>query len=276
MGVHAENADITDSLIAKFRAEGRNDGRAHMESRPDVAEVEAMQRILLFSRETGCRLHICHLSTAEGRELLRWHRRLGTRFTVETVPAYLTLDVRDLERCGGYAKCNPPLRSPENREALWDMVLNGEIDMIGSDHCPYVEADYQKPALWDIPPGLPGIDLMLPLLVDEGVHKRGLTYERLAALLSANPAKRFGLYPQKGALRAGADADVAILDPDAEWTFTWEKSLGKSKVRHTPFEGRRIRGQVRTTVVRGGIVYSEGEILVQPGYGQLIRPARSR
>lgn len=272
VGVHAENADITDRLIERFRAENRNDGPAHMESRPDIAELEALQRILLFAQHTGCRLHVCHLSTAKARGLLQWHRSLGTPFTVETVPAYLTLDVRDLARCGAHAKCNPPVRSPENREALWDMLLAGEIDMIGSDHCPYVDADRTKDSFWDVPPGLSGIDLMLPLLIDEGVHRRGLSFTRLAELLAAAPAKRFGLYPQKGALRTGADADMVFVDPDATWTWTWENNLGKSQSRHTPFEGRSLKGKVRRTLVRGNTVYEDGKILVQPGYGKLVKP----
>lgn len=276
VGVHAENADITDKAIERLRAEGRNDGPAHTESRPDVAEVEAMQRILLFARETGCRLHICHLSTAAARETLKWHRSLGTQFTVETVPAYLTLDVRDLARCGAHARCNPPLRSPENREALWDMVLQGEIDFIASDHCPYLDSDREKDSLWDVPPGLAGIDTLLPLMIDEGVHGHGLSFPRLAELLCTNPAKRYGLYPQKGAIRVGADADLVIVDPDTAWTFSWKTSFAKSKSAHTPLEGRSIRGKVLHTVVRGVTVYCDDKIAVRPGYGVFVRPVEAR
>lgn len=275
VGVHAENADITDRLTERLRAAGREDGPAHTESRPDIAEVEAVQRMLLFARHTGCRLHICHLSSAESRETLLWHRQLGTNFTVETVPAYLTMDVRELERCGAQAKCNPPLRSPQNREALWAMVLAGEIDMIGSDHCPYVDADRERDSLWDVPPGLAGIDTMLPLLIDEGIHGHGLRYERLAELLCGNPARRFGLYPRKGALRVGADADLVILNPEAEWTFSWKNCFAKSRSAHTPLEGRRIRGKVLRTVLRGNTVYDNGKITVQPGYGTFIHPLHS-
>lgn len=271
VGVHAENADITDSLTEIFRKEGRQDGMAHVESRPDIAELEALSRILLFSQHTGCRVHICHLSTAKARDLLNWHRQCGTPFTVETTPAYLTLDSRDLVRCGAHARCNPPLRSPENSAALWEMLLAGEIDMIGSDHCPYVDADRDKDDFWQTPPGLSGIDLLLPLLIDEGIHKKGLSWEQLTLITAKNPAKRFGIFPQKGSFNIGADADIVIVDPDKEWTFSWKNNLGKSQSKKTPFEGRKLKGAVLSTLVRGIEIYSDGKILVEPGFGEFVR-----
>lgn len=273
VGVHAENADIIDNYCAAMERAGRLDGMAHKDSRPEVAEVEAVQRALLFGLETGCRLHICHLSAARAGGVMDFYRRLGADFTVETCPAYLVLDDGALERCGSRAKCNPPIRDAANREALWRMVESGAIDMIGSDHSPYWDSERDLP-LWQAPPGLSGIDLMFPLLLDEGMNRRGVKPEALARLLCRNAARRFGLYPRKGGIHVGADADFAVVDPDAEWTVSWTRSLGNSKEKNTPFEGRKIRGRVLSTYVRGRRVYDgeRNDILVGPGFGKFVKP----
>lgn len=273
VGVHAENADIIDSCGLALERAGRQDGMAHKDARPDVAEVEAVQRALLFGLDAGCRMHICHLSSARTGAVMDFYRGQGADFSVETCHGYLVLDDRDLARCGARAKCNPPLRDSANREALWRMVETGRIHMVGSDHSPYWDAERDQ-SLWKAPPGLSGIDLMFPLLVDEGMNRRGLAPEAMARLLSLNAAKRFRLYPRKGCIRPGADADLAVVDPDAEWTWSWTLSLGNSKEKRTPYEGRRIKGRVLSTYVRGRRVYDgeKNEILAEPGFGKFIRP----
>ncbi|MCC8179623.1 MAG: allantoinase AllB [Planctomycetes bacterium] len=275
VGVHCENADIIDSMCEEFEKSGRLDGMAHKDSRPDVAEVEAVQRALLFAKEAGARMHICHLSSAQTSDIMRFYAEQGVDFTVETCHSYLVLDDSVLTRCGAHAKFNPPIRAKENGEKLWQMIRQGQVTMVGSDHSPYVDEDRELP-LWQAPPGLSGIDLMFPLMVDEALHNRGLTPSQLSALMSVNTCRRFGLYPRKGAIQVGADADLAIIDPDAEWTFTWKNSLGKSKEKATPYEGRKIRGKIVSTFVRGAKVYDgdKNEVLVQPGNGEFIRPIR--
>ncbi|MDR2390470.1 MAG: allantoinase AllB [Planctomycetota bacterium] len=276
VGVHAENYDIIDNYCEKFRKENRGDGRAHLDSRPDVAEMEAVQRALLFARETGARMHICHLSSAKTADVMRFHRGRGADFTVETCHSYLTLDDSDLDRCGTRAKCNPPIRDKANREALWEMIMDGDIQMVASDHSPYVDADRELP-LWESPPGLSGVDLAFPLMLDEGLNRRGLPAEELAGLISTNAARRFGLYPQKGVIAVGSDADLAVVDPDAEWAWSWRLSLGKSREKATPFEGRTIRGRILETYVRGVKVYDglKNEVLARPGFGAFVRPVRN-
>lgn len=272
VGVHAENADIIDSCVAEYEKSGRVDGMAHKESRPDVAEVEAVQRSLLFAKEAGVRMHICHLSSAETAAVMDFYDEQGVDFTVETCPAYLTMDDSILIRCGGAAKFNPPIRSRENGEKLWKMIEAGRITMIGSDHSPYLDEDREKP-FWDVPPGMSGIDLMFPVLIDAALNKRGFTPSQLAALMSVNTSRRFGLYPRKGAIQVGADADLAVVDPDAEWTWSWKLSLGKSKETKTPYEGMKIKGKVMATFVRGKQVYDGGknEVTAEPGNGEFIR-----
>ena len=151
--------------------------------------------------------------------------------TVETLPSYLVLDDKDLDRWGVFAKCNPPIRNRENQAVLWDMLLNGEIDMLGSDHCPYTDEDRLKHDgdIWAVPPGLPGIELMLPLMLDAGLNKRGMKPELIAKLMCGAPARRFGLDHRKGSLTVGKDADIVLADPSHQWTYVGARSLGKQK-----------------------------------------------
>ncbi len=274
IGFHAENADIIDSTGEAMEKAGISGGLAHLQSRPDIAEIEAISRIALFAEETGCDIHICHLSSARARDVIRHARSRGVSMTVETLPSYLVLDDTDLDRWGVFAKCNPPIRSKQNQEALWDMLLKGEINMLGSDHCPYTDEDRLKHNgdIWKVPPGLPGIELMLPLMLDAGLNKRGMKPEQIARLMSTNPANRFGLGFRKGTLRVGMDADVVLADPNHEWVYEGSKSLGKQKSSLTPWEGKELKGQVIETIVRGTSVFREGEILVAPGSGELIKP----
>ncbi len=273
VGIHAENCEIIDSMAEAMAKAGRADAIAHLESRPDVAEVEAVQRALLFAGETGIKLHICHLSSAKTADVMRWYRGRGVDLTVETCPTYLTLDDTVFARCGAHAKCNPPIRNRANQERLWEMLFAGEINCLGSDHSPYLDEDRDK-NLWDVPPGLSGIDLMLPVMLDEGVNKRGLGLDRLAELVSTNSAKRFGLYPRKGVIRPGADADFAVIDTGAEWRWSWRHSLGKSQAKLTPYEGREFKGKVMAAYVRGRSVYdgAANRVTQEPGYGRFIRP----
>ena len=153
------------------------------------------------------------------------------------------------------------------------MIETGRIDMIGSDHSPYWDAERELP-LWQVPPGMSGIDLMFPLVLDEGMNRRGVAPEMLARLFSQGAARRFGLYPQKGCIRPGSDADFVVVDPDAEWVWSWTRSLGNSKEKQTPYEGRKMKGKVLSTFVRGVRVY-DGEnnsILVKPGFGKFVSP----
>lgn len=274
IGFHAENADIIDSTAAAMERAGVSGGLAHLQSRPDIAEIEAISRIALFAEETGCDVHICHLSSGRARDVIRHARSRGVSMTVETLPSYLVLDDTDLDRWGVFAKCNPPLRSRENQTVLWDMLFKGEINMLGSDHCPYTDDDRLRHNgdIWAVPPGLPGIELMLPLMLDAGMNRRGMRPEQLARLMSTNPARRFGLSQRKGAIRVGMDADVVLADPEHEWVYEGSKSLGKQKSSLTPWEGKALKGQVIETIVRGSTVFREGEVFAEPGSGELILP----
>jgi allantoinase len=270
VAVHAESEALTAYLTQQICATGRIDRRAWLESRPPFTELEAIERALLLARIAQARLHIVHVSIAEGIDQIDAARRRGQPVTCETCPHYLVLDEDDFVTIGPTAKCAPPLRSRGNVEALWQRVLAGQVDLIASDHSPCPTADKQRGDgdIWAAWGGISGVQTTLPLMLDEGVHRRGMPLPLLARLTSAAPARLFGLYPRKGSLRVGADADLTIVDPDQEWVVRADDLLARHK--HSPYEGRRLRGRVRATLVRGRVVYREGAIVAPPGHGRLV------
>lgn len=270
VGVHCENDHLTARLRARLRAAGRRDLSAHSESRPEIAEWEAIQRVVLFARETGARTQVVHISTGEGVDLCSAARRAGARVGAEVTMHHLTLDENDMLERGTFAKCAPPLRRHHQLEALWQRLFAGEVDNIGSDHSPatFAQKDLSAHEHWDIPDGITGTQTLMPLLLSEGVHKRGLPLERFAALTATAAAKMFGLYPRKGSIRVGADADLAIADLDARWTISPEALLYKCP--WSPNEGTEVTGKIVRTIVRGTTVFGDGEIVGEPGHGTFL------
>ncbi len=271
IGIHAENEWVIAYLARQLQAQGRIDRAAWHESRPPAAEIEAIQRGLYWAQVSGGNLHLVHVSLAEGVRAVARAKRAGSHVTVETCPHYLFFDQDDFVRIGPAAKCAPPLRSREDVEALWLCVLEGLVDTIGSDHspCTVPEKERGNDNIWQAWGGITGIQFMLPALLSEGVHKRGLSLPLLARMLSGNPARLFGLYPRKGAMVPGADADLVVVDLDREWTLTADQLFSKNK--QSPYIGCSFKGAVERTIVRGVTVYHSGAITAQPGHGQLLR-----
>jgi allantoinase len=268
--VHAENDDLLSAGLARMAAAGRRDPLAHAESRPPLVEVEAIARAVRFAAHTGARLHVAHVSTPEGAEIVKTAAATGVRVTCETCPQYLLMDHSDLNRLGTWARCAPSIRAREDVERLWDYVLDGTIASVGSDHSPYTVAE-KEAGLEDIfkaPLGLNVIQVMLPAVRDEAVNRRGMSMSQFARLSATNPSEIVGLRPRKGAIAIDADADLAVWDLDAEWTVTREQLFTKHP--WTPLEGTRIRGKVRTTIRRGEVVYDDGAVLGQPGSGAFL------
>ncbi|MCX8999709.1 allantoinase AllB [Rhizobiaceae bacterium BDR2-2] len=266
IGLHAENHDLLIEAQARLRVAGRTDMRAHAEAGPEIAEIEAVSRIITLSRETGTRCHIVHLSSGKAAELIAAAK--GTApVSVETCSHYLLLDEDDLVRIGPWARCGPPLRPRETIDLLWTSVLNGTIDILASDHCPYLpEAkSIGFESVWKAGMGLTGVQTTVPLLFSEGVVKRGLSLTDFARMTAAGPARLFGLYPKKGTIAPGSDADLVFYRPDEEWTITGQSFPGRAK--WTPFEGTRCTGRVVRTMVRGTDVYADGTIMVSAGFG---------
>lgn len=272
IGVHAENESLVEFESERLRREGREDGRAVAESRPAFAEYEAMHRAIALAEEAGTRLHIVHMSISSGTDLVQDARRRGARVTAETCSHYLHFDWSALDTKGAYAKCKPPLRSPENRQKLWDDVLTGRIDFIGSDHSPYSHEEKRTGTIWDAPWGMTGAQTMIPILISDGLVDRGWDLSAFVRFTSTNAAKTFGLYPRKGTIRLGADADLVLIDIDSEWTVRANDLF--SKQPWSILEGETLRGRVDTTIVRGHIVYQDGRIVADPGFGQFIAPTR--
>jgi allantoinase len=270
IGVHAENEYVTQYLGRKLREQGRTDRAAWSESRPPSAELEALQRAVYWAGVSGGRLHVVHTTIAAGIRAVDRARRDGVRVTVETCPHYLYFDEGDFERLGPVAKCAPPLRARTEVEALWDCVLAGMVDAIGSDHspCPWSDKEPGMDNIWQAWGGISGVQVMLPVLLTEGVHRRGLPLMDLVRMTSANPARIFGLYPQKGSLLPGADADLVVIDPDQEWELAAGDLLQKHK--HSPYNGARFKGRVERAVVRGRTVYENGRIMAEAGYGRFV------
>lgn len=271
IGVHAENEWVTSYLGKQMRDSGRTDRASWTQSRPPETELEAIQRACYWAKVSGGNLHIVHVTIADGIRAIAQAKREGVHVTAETCPHYLFLDEKDFERLGPAAKCAPPLRSRENVEAMWQCVAEGLIDTIGSDHspCNWEEKAKGLDNIWKAWGGISGIQTMLPALLSEGINKRGLPLPQLMKLLATNPARLFGVYPQKGAIAVGCDADLVIVDLNREWTLSADQLFYKNK--HSAFVGYSFKGEVDRTFVRGQTVYHNGQITVEPGFGQAVR-----
>jgi allantoinase len=272
VAVHAENDQITGALARRARADGRTGVRDYLASRPVAAELEAIQRAILFAQETGCRLHVVHVSTGRGVTLVAEARGRGVDVSCETCPHYLVLTEDDVERLGAVAKCAPPLRPAGERDALWRHILDGTLPMVASDHSPAppeMKAGSDFLAVWG---GISGCQHLLLLLLHEGVHARGLPMERIPPLTAGYPARRFGL-PGKGCIAVDADADLVLVDPGAQtavepWTLFY-------RYKHSPYVGRTLHGRITRTLLRGRTVFLDGEIVSKP-IGRLIKPLAVR
>jgi allantoinase len=272
-GVHSENDEIVRAGIARLRAAGRGDAPAHAESRPPVAETEAIARCLELARAAGVRLHLCHVTIERGVELARRARADGVDVSVETCPHYLLLDEAELARRGGEAKINPPLRARAEVEALWRLLAAGEIDLVSSDHVGWPARRKHGDDVFGLAAGAPGVELILPL-VHDAIREHGLSLALLTRVLCEAPARRFGLWPGKGALAPGADADIVVFDPEASWVV--DPGALVTPAGWSPYAGRRLRGRVERVIARGEEVFDGRRVLAAPGRGTHVAPARPR
>ena len=249
---HPENIEaawVLRDRLMKSDPDGRGGLAAWNQSRPPFVEADAVQRAGMLARHAGARLYIVHTTSAEALKAAERARADGTRIAIETCPHYLT---HDIDWAGGdTAKINPPLRTAADREALWAAVANGSIDTIATDH---VHRDMTGKAggIWAASPGCPGLETLLPVMLSEGHHKRGLRLRRIADLLSRNPADLMGLGDRKGRIEIGYDADLAVVDLGRTWVL--DKSALQSSAGYSIYEGWPLTGQVVHTVVRGRTV----------------------
>lgn len=270
VAVHAESESLTRALTRRAREAGRtrpSDYRDYLASRPALAELEAIGRAILFARETGCSLHVVHVSTAAGVALVRDARAAGVRVSCETCPHYLHFSAEDMERLGARLKCAPPLRASAERDALWRAL--DEIDLIASDHSPCPPELKAQGDIFEAWGGIAGVQSTLAVLLSRRDDAAGLTLERIARLVATAPAERFAL-AGKGRLEPGFDADLVLVDARAEWTLGEDDLLDRH--RASPYLGTRFRGRVVRTVGRGRTLYLDGRMAPR-GEARLVRPA---
>ena len=263
VAVHAESESLTKALSAKIRAAGGKGATDYLASRPPVAELEAIQRALLFAETTGADLHIVHVSTVRGVELVREAAARGVRATCETCPHYLYFSEDDLIRRGAALKCAPPLRSEAERKALLGMLA--DLELIASDHSPAPPELKTSPDFFEVWGGISGVQATLGALLSLGVSP-----EQLARLTARGPAVRFGL-KNKGRLETGFDADFTLVDLSG--TTALDETTLLTRYKDGAYSGETLRGRVRATYLRGQAVFADGRIIAEPA-GKLVTPER--
>ena len=271
VAVHAESEEITKTLSHRCLESGRKGIRDYLDSRPVLAEVEAIRRAALLAREAGVKLQVVHVSSGRGVAAALEERALGTDITIETCAHYLFFTEEDLLRLGAVAKCAPPLRHVNERDLLWDHVLAGRVDVIASDHSPAPLSMKTGDDFFAIWGGIAGVQSTLAVLLECGHHQRGLTLDRIAEMTSSYPARRFGL-TGKGAIEAGNDADLTFAELGARFTLQENQLFQRHAL--SPYIGESFRGTIRRTMLRGRTIFQEGKI-VTDAFGKLIRPRPS-
>ena len=266
---HNEDPYIVQRLTEQLLAERRNTPESHGASRPAVAELIANVAVFEIARVTGVRCHIVHSSLARGFDHVKRYREDGVRVSAETCVQYLTFDEDDVLREGARLKQNPPIRPAAEKAALWEKVLADEVDFVSSDHVAWPMSRKSDPDMFKNGSGVPGLETLFHALYTGMVTERGMSPSRVAALLSEGPARHFGLYPRKGALIPGADADFAIVDP-GPWTF--DATGMASNVKWSPYDGMTFGARVMATYVRGNVVYENGQVTGAAGGGEFVRP----
>lgn len=270
VAVHAENDGITGTLARRAVAEGRTRARDYLASRPVVAELEAIGRAILLAAETGCALHIVHVSTGRGVALVTEARARGVDVSCETCPHYLVLTEDDLERLGAMAKCAPPLRAQTEQQALWRHLTVGTLPMVASDHSPAPASMKMGDDYFRVWGGISGCQSTLRLLLTHGYAARDLSLATIARVTASFVAERFGLAPRKGRIAVGADADLVLVDLGA--TSRLEADDLRYRHRHSPYVGHTLRGRVVRTLVRGRMAFREGAV-ADGVHGRLVTPS---
>ena len=268
--VHAENHHMIEHMKERLLREGQTSPRYHPISRPCLAEAEAAQRVLALSALTRTPVYFVHLSCTETLEAVRLARSRGQEVYAEVTPHHLLLSDEEYLRPDPEAAMfvlSPPLRDRSHHSQLWGALARGEIQTIATDHCPWTRAQRER-GLGNftlIPNGAPGVETRIPLLFTFGVREGRLSLNRFVEVCSTMPAKLFGLYPRKGTIAPGADADLVVFDPEEEVTLSW-RTL-HHQVDHCPYEGWKVKGYPRLVLSRGEVIVEKGEFLGQKGRG---------
>jgi allantoinase len=271
VAVHAESESLTSRLTAEALAANRTGVRDYLASRPIQAELDAIQTAIDLAGEASCSLHVVHVSSAAGARLIAAARKAGIDATCETCPHYLALTDEDVEKLGAVAKCSPPLRTGRERQELWQELLAENILTIGSDHSPSPPEMKQRGNFFKVWGGISGAQHLMPLLVTLGHFERRADLSFLLRFCSSNVARRFNLPDSKGRVTTGCDADLALVSLDESFTVRSEDLHYRH--RQSPYVGRRLRGSVRRTLLRGQTVFQDGQFVAKL-QGRLVQPDR--
>jgi dihydropyrimidinase len=281
--IHAENYDAIRFLTDRLERAGKTAPHHHAASRPIPVEREATHRAISLAELVDVPIMIVHVSNREAMEEIRRAQTKGLKVHGETCPQYIVLTAKDLEGLnmeGAKYVCSPPPRDEASQEACWEGLRTGVFSVFSSDHCPFRYDDPHgkltpkaRTSFRWVPNGIPGIAIRLPILFSEGVVKGRIDLNRFVALTSTNHAKTYGLYPRKGTIAIGADADIVIWDPERRVTIT--HSLLHDGSDYTPYEGLEVTGWPVLTMVRGRTVVRDGELVGEKGYGTYLPRDRS-
>lgn len=271
--VHAEDMALVKYYTDIMKKSGRDakDFLTHEQARPDIVELSAIARTLILSDLSGCRVNITHLSSKRGLEMIKDAKAKGMKVTCEVGPSWYTFSTEDYEKYSGGIRVVPAIRYPEDRDALWEGLVNGDVDMVGTDHAPHSYEEKFGKSWWDTLPGTIGVQTCLSLILDRA-NKGEISLERVVEVMSEKPAKVWGIYPRKGCLQVGADADIAIVDMELEWTVTHEEMYSKTK--YTPFDGFKLKGKPIMTIVMGQVAMENGKIVGKPGVAKMVNPKK--
>lgn len=274
--VHAENGGVIDVLVRRALAEGRTEPRWHARTRPEAAEAEATHRAIALAEMAGAPVYFVHLSCAEALDEVTRARDRGRAVFAETCPHYLFLDERLYDDTPGFEAAKyvltPPLRDVRHQQHLWRGLRTDDLQVVSTDHCPFClkgQKDLGRDDFSKIPNGGPGIEHRLSLLYSGGVLAGHLSMRRMVDVFATAPARLFGLYPRKGTLAVGSDADIVIFDPTPEWTIS--AATHHMNVDYSLYEGRPVTGAVRTVVLRGTVIVEGGAFVGKVGAGSFLR-----
>lgn len=271
---HAEDFDTLSFLERDLKAQGRHDIAAHWEWRPDYVEAITVNTLCMMAEASGVHVHFPHISAGLSVEAIRNAKKRGAPVTAETCPQYLLFDRETLKKHGPFAKCNPPFKTRADIAAIWEGILDGTIDTVATDHSPFTveEKEAGWASIWDAPPGLPGVEVLTPFILDAALTGR-LSMQHAVSLVTSNPADIFGIAGKKGDISPGADADITLYDPNITSTVdssTWKtRSSGAGRA----WDGIEFQGKVVTTMLRGTVIFDRGEVVGSPGYGAILRPS---
>ena len=267
---HAESNDLLNGNLARLQRDNRTDNMVYVEWRNETVELEAINRILFLASRFGTRVNIVHVTSPAGVALVQQARANGVDVTAETCPHFLYLTSDDIAERGAWVTCAPPMRGPDARDGLRALIADGSILTIGSDHGPVDPALKRRGSnnVLDGQPGLPGNETMVPLLLNLAAAGR-ISLNKFAELTAEAPSILYGLFPRKGEIAVGSDADFTIVDPAYEWTIRAKNLVGKSG--WSPYENLSVRGRVELTVIRGRVVAENGRPVREPGTAAFIR-----